>query len=344
MKRNILIILIVLLAVFTTSCSQTKAFLVDSKVWYDINVPKDVDGYEASIYFSRISDVHYDIEDGTYIVGEEVILQGENVEQFAGSTLYISQIPLQELIDYPEFTYYIESNDSYTYHDDENFSAISERTQDEVIEKDKEIRNILKPYTQNGYALRFSLTLFTETFSGDVNIEKLVFDDIEYEFDKFTIAAVDLPTSYLPDVYDRIYFNSFRGYVVYNEFNSLIKHYHDFTATEGVAEVDIDILTPLFEKITEENYQKYEDLYGMPLYDNSPSAVAESESSVIVESFTMIADEIPNFLVCDGFTVDMYTTFTMEDSSEYTMYETICFFRRPELLLNSLYHAATDEQ
>ena len=272
MRKPISILLILICLPLVAGCSgagnnrDLNNSVIDSKVKYDLVIPTDSEGNPLNTFFSLpayrlytddyLSD-SFD-EDDEFIGGENVKLEGENVDALNGMVIELNQVSMRDAV---------ESEDEFI----DNLKEYYQMNYDSNFDEDK-FRGLAKSYINDYKILSIGMS-YDGVIDKNVVVSSLSIPDIEfdYNFDSFTIRledSIDYNDSVKNDTGDIIGYEALGGVFVDMSLPKICYLHLAGTAEADIADISVASLNNNCEVITSSNYDnlsKSNDLEGVPV-------------------------------------------------------------------------------
>lgn len=328
MKRLKLIIIVsfICLSLFNVGCatSYNEDYSIDAKPYFNIEVPKD-----SKIFFQlpwyRVSAVDYTkngkLKDN-YIVGDNVKLRGQNVDQLNGAKIYIVQSNLKDNISDNYYKSLLLEED-YMF-DTGNYKVVNDEfvypNQDEI----NEAKRIMGPYVATAKILSFNL-VFYDIITEPVRVDSMSIDSLGYNFnfDTFNINPTHLPADQSEEINDIITEFNAGGLLAGPSLTTDGYYFIQGTANTEIKEITNKSLNSTCEVVNEENVSDYEDFEkqnGILFIDQKTTDLEKGDEINLEFNYMYEGIDTKEFRKYDSAVASIANIITLDDGTQYYNY------------------------
>ncbi|MDR1821742.1 MAG: hypothetical protein LBQ91_04815 [Oscillospiraceae bacterium] len=329
---SVAVVLLVLVAVTFLRFPQ---FTYYSKP-YDVYVVKGSSLPYNQLVISRISNEKSELAYGQYVVGTDIALTGENVEQLKGTTVDVAQTQIKAVYE-KDFYRNIAMSEKFAYNDGKTLSE-----PDLGFFEELRARWLLMPYVNNGWVVSLSMNIHGGNVSDNIRIDTLTISDVNFEFEDFNIIALDLPDPEKGDELAKPHINSYHPLETLSQ-ASYIETV--FTPEVPIEKAELFPIDPNYTLITNENVQKYTDKFGLPqdyllqsMKTLGGTRFPAGETAYISANLVMDGMPYKEFALYDSVCIPFGVALYLEDGSVEYYYDMLSEYVAPERLLFRIYH------
>ncbi len=341
MKRKLISIMFALFIVISGCSTNNENCVIDSKTCLNISVPK---GLEATfqVHWYRLSEDNYNVNNEfnhDFIVGDNVELIGENVEQLKGASIMLSQTNLSDMISDEYYTTLLLEED-HTY-DGNKYKLINNEFIYPSDEEIKKTRELLAPYISSTKIIQCSL-YFNGTINDRVTVRNIEISDIgfSFDFDTFNISPSDLPSDQTGEIIRLMDFSSYGALLSGPSMSEIGYYFVEGSALDDIKEISLLSLNEYCTVVTNKNhgdYESYERQNDTTLYREQKTTNFIAGDKISIE-FDFLFDGVKDIKKYDSTIACFANVFTKSDGTKLYSYVYETSMRDPQYALVHLLH------
>jgi hypothetical protein len=327
MKKKILLIVIVLMSLFSFNgcAANINDFVVNAKTYFDIGVPNNSKIFFQAPWF-RISATDYNKSNllaGTFTVGDNVKLSGENVSQLDGAKINLTQFDLKD-IGNSEYYKALLMEEDYMFNTNK-YRIIDNQfvypDEDEI----KQTERLLEPYVTTAKILACNF-VFYGSIDKPIRVDSIEISSLNFKFDfnTFKITPYDLPEDQTIEVNSVIDSYNGGGLLAGPSLSEAGYYFIEGKAKENIKEITNMSLINSCQVVNKDNhgeYEEYENKHNTSLYIEQKTTNFQKGDEINIE-FNYLFEGIDpeEFKKYDSTMASIANVFILDDGSKLYNY------------------------